>query len=293
MNELARPELIRPDLFHELSSTDALPVLRTRRPWPVLVYDNSLVRRLFVILVLGAIWQGYATYADNPLLFPSLTDTIAALVENIGNGELPLRVAVSLKVLVTGYALGVTLAAVLTALATSSRLGASLLETLTAMLNPLPSIALLPLALLWFGIGEGSLLFVLLHAVTWVVAMNTFSGFRSVSQTQRMVGHNYGLGLLRFIAQILIPAAFPSILAGLKTGWAFAWRTLVAAELIFGTSSGTGGLGWFIFENKNDLQIANVFAGLLTVIVIGLLVDSLLFRTIERLTVQRWGMQGR
>jgi NitT/TauT family transport system permease protein len=204
-----------------------------------------------------------------------------------------LRVAVSLKVLVTGYALGVALAAVLTALATSSKLGASLLETLTAMLNPLPSIALLPLALLWFGIGEGSLLFVLLHAVTWVVAMNTFSGFRGVSQTQRMVGHNYGLGLFRFIAQILIPAAFPSILAGLKTGWAFAWRTLVAAELIFGTSSGTGGLGWFIFENKNDLQIANVFAGLLTVIVIGLLVDSLLFRTIERYTVQRWGMQGR
>ena len=99
--------------------------------------------------------------------------------------------------------------------------------------------------------------------------------------------------MFRFIAQILIPAAFPSILAGLKTGWAFAWRTLVAAELIFGTSSGTGGLGWFIFENKNDLQIANVFAGLLTVIVIGLLVDSLLFRTVERCTLQRWGMQGR
>lgn len=286
-------DVIQPDVFHTLSFTDALPVLRTRRPWPVLVYDNAMVRRLFVILMLAALWQGYATYADNPLLFPSLSDTVAALIENIGNGELPLRVAVSLKVLVTGYVLGVALAAVLTALATSSKLGASLLETLTAMLNPLPSIALLPLALLWFGIGEGSLLFVLLHAVTWVVAMNTFSGFRGVSQTQRMVGHNYGLGLFRFIGQILIPAAFPSILAGLKTGWAFAWRTLVAAELIFGTSSGTGGLGWFIFENKNDLQIANVFAGLLTVIVIGLLVDSLLFRTIERYTIQRWGMQGR
>ncbi len=286
-------DVSRPDVFRELSSTDALPVLRTRRPWPVLAYDNSLVRRLVVIALLGALWQGYAAYADNPLLFPSLSDTVVALVENIANGELLLRSAVSLKVLITGYALGVLLAALLTALATSSKLGASLLETLTAMLNPLPSIALLPLALLWFGIGEGSLLFVLLHAVTWVVAMNTFSGFRGVSQTQRMVGHNYGLGLFRFIAQILIPAAFPSILAGLKTGWAFAWRTLVAAELIFGTSSGTGGLGWFIFENKNDLQIANVFAGLLTVIVIGLLVDSLLFRTVERCTLQRWGMQGR
>ncbi len=284
-------EVSRPDRFVAASSSEALPVLRVRRSWPALLYDSALVRRLLVIAALAALWQGYAVHAANPLLFPSLTETVAALVENLRSGELPLRVAVSLEVLVTGYALGVALAALLTALATSCRLGASLLETLTAMLNPLPSIALLPLALLWFGIGEGSLLFVLLHAVTWVVATNTYSGFRGVSHTQRMVGRNYGLGLLRFIAQILVPAAFPSILAGLKTGWAFAWRTLVAAELIFGTSSGTGGLGWFIFENKNDLQIANVFAGLLTVILIGLLVDSLLFRTVERLTVQRWGMQ--
>ncbi len=285
--------MMRPEIVHELPPADGLSVTSRQLSWFQRVYRSSLARRLFVIAALGAVWQGYATYADNPLLFPTLTDTVQALIENLGNGELPLRVAVSLQTLVIGYAGGVALAAVLVALATSSLLGASLLETLTAMLNPLPSIALLPLALLWFGIGQGSILFVLLHAVTWVVAMNTYSGFASVSPTQRMVGRNYGLGFFRFIALILIPAAFPSILAGLKTGWAFAWRTLVAAELIFGTSSGTGGLGWFIFENKNDLQIANVFAGLLTVIAIGLLVDSLLFRTVERWTVYRWGMQGR
>ena len=285
--------MMRPEIVHELPPADGLSVTSRQLSWFQRVYRSSLARRLFVIAALGAVWQGYATYADNPLLFPTLTDTVQALIENLGNGELPLRVAVSLQTLVIGYAGGVALAAVLVALATSSLLGASLLETLTAMLNPLPSIALLPLALLWFGIGQGSILFVLLHAVTWVVAMNTYSGFASVSPTQRMVGRNYGLGFFRFIALILIPAAFPSILSGLKTGWAFAWRTLVAAELIFGTSSGTGGLGWFIFENKNDLQIANVFAGLLTVIAIGLLVDSLLFRTVERWTVYRWGMQGR
>jgi NitT/TauT family transport system permease protein len=91
--------------------------------------------------------------------------------------------------------------------------------------------------------------------------------------------------------KILIPAAFPSILAGLKIGWAFAWRTLIAAELVFGVSSGSGGLGWFIFQNKQELYIANVFAGLATVILIGLLVENVIFRTIEDHTVRKWGMQ--
>jgi NitT/TauT family transport system permease protein len=89
-----------------------------------------------------------------------------------------------------------------------------------------------------------------------------------------------------------VPAAFPSILTGLKVGWAFAWRTLIAAELVFGVSSGQGGLGWFIFQNKNILDIPAVFAGLFTVIIIGLVVENLIFRNLERRTVKRWGMQA-
>jgi NitT/TauT family transport system permease protein len=191
-----------------------------------------------------------------------------------------------------GYASGLFIAALMTALAIGSRLGQDILETLTSMFNPLPAIALLPLSLIWFGLGNGSLVFVLIHSVLWAVALNTHSGFKSVSQTQRMVGRNYGLNGPRYIMQILIPAAFPSILTGLKIGWAFAWRTLIAAELVFGVSSGGGGLGWFIFERKNQLEIPSVFAGLLCVILIGLLVENLIFRVIEERTVRKWGMQA-
>ena len=124
---------------------------------------------------------------------------------------------------------------------------------------------------------------------TWVAAVD--AGFLSVSNTLRMVGRNYGLRGLPYVGRILIPAAFPSILTGLKVGWAFAWRTLIAAELVFGVSSGSGGLGWFIYENKNQLEIPNVFAGLFTVIVIGLIVENVVFRIVEARTVRKWGLQ--
>jgi NitT/TauT family transport system permease protein len=105
-----------------------------------------------------------------------------------------------------------------------------------------------------------------------------------------MVGSNYGLSSGAYVLRILIPGAFPSILTGLKVGWAFAWRTLIAAELVFGVSSGSGGLGWYIFENKDQLLIPEVFAGLLTVILFGLFVENFVFRVIENRTVRRWGM---
>ena len=94
------------------------------------------------------------------------------------------------------------------------------------MFNPLPAIALLPLALLWFGLGAISLVFVIVHSVLWAVALNTHSGFLSVSPTLRMAGQNCGLPGLSYVTRLLVPAAFPSILTGLKIGWAFAWRTL-------------------------------------------------------------------
>jgi NitT/TauT family transport system permease protein len=213
------------------------------------------------------------------------------LWNGFASGELEARSWVSLSVLLIGYGAGVVLAFAFAVIAITSRLGNDFLETLTAMFNPLPAIALLPLALLWFGLGIGSVVFVLIHSVLWAVALNAHAGFRAVPETTRMVGRNYGLSGLTLVWKILLPAAFPSILAGLKIGWAFAWRTLIAAELVFGTTSGSGGLGWYIYQNKNEIEIPNVFAGLLTVILIGLVVENLVFRVVEARTVQRWGMQ--
>ncbi len=282
----------RPEIYREDTPADAMTVVEKPLSTWELLYNWSFFRKLIILAALALAWEIYGRVLNNDLLFPTFSATVSAFFANVMNGVLPERAWGSLRVLLMGYAIGITLAAVLTALAIASRIGTDFLETMTSMFNPLPAIALLPLALIWFGLGTASLVFVLVHSVTWAIALNTHSGFLSVSRTLKMVGRNYGLRGPRFIATILIPAAFPSILTGLKIGWAFAWRTLIAAELVFGVSSGSGGLGWFIFENKNMLDIANVFAGLLTVILIGLVVENLIFQTIERHTIQRWGMQA-
>jgi len=287
MQPPARPEFVR----DTLDASNIGEIIRPLSTWER-VSNITGVRRVFILVVLALIWQAYSVPLDNPLIFPTFIETVQALWTVTVSGELPARVLASVKVLLMGYAAGVFLAAVLTTFAVSTRIGTDFLSTLTAMFNPLPAIALLPLALLWFGLGNPSLIFVLIHSVLWPVSLNTHSGFLSVSDTLRMAGNNYGLTGIRFVMRILIPAAFPSILTGLKIGWAFAWRTLIAAELVFGVSSGSGGLGWFIFENRNQLETPSVFAGLLTVILIGLVVESVIFRTIENMTVRRWGMQN-
>jgi NitT/TauT family transport system permease protein len=277
----------------ENTTLDAAQIGEVARPlstWER-VTNIDWVRRVVILIVLAAVWQAYASYLNNGLMFPTFMETMQALWDATVHGPLLDRVFTSIKVLLMGYGAGLALAAVFTTVAVSTRIGTDLLSTLTSMFNPLPAIALLPLALLWFGLGIPSLIFVIIHSVLWAVALNTHTGFLSVSETQRMAGMNYGLRGLRYVMNILIPAAFPSILAGLKIGWAFAWRTLIAAELVFGVSSRSGGLGWFIFENRNQLETAAVFAGLTTVIIIGLLVESVIFRTIETHTVRKWGMQ--
>ncbi len=263
------------------------------------IRNINAVRKLSILVGLVVLWELYTRIGGvSEYILPPFSGTGAALVQAIWTESLLIMIGNSMTVLLAGYVIGIVIATVLTTLAVTSRFGSDLLGTLTAMLNPLPAIALLPMALLWFGLGAEAIVFTLLHSVVWPVALNMHTGFLGVSDTQRMVGRNYGLRGLEYVAKILIPAAFPTILTGLRIGWAYSWRTLIAAELVFGGSiadtegTASGGLGWFIFANQMDLRIPYVFAGLFSVIVVGVLVENVVFRNIEERTVVRWGMQN-
>ena len=280
-----------------LGAADTGDVARRLSAWERFSNLNS-VRKLTILVTLVVIWELYTRFGGiSEYLLPTFSDTGAALVTALLGEHLLYMIWNSIKILLAGYVIGISIATVLTTLAVATRFGSDLLSTLTAMLNPLPAIALLPMAMLWFGLGADAIVFTLLHSVVWPVALNMHTGFMGVSDTQRMVGRNYGLRGILYVVKLLIPAAFPSILTGMKIGWAYAWRTLIAAELVFGGSvvdtegTGEGGLGWFIFANQMDLQIPFVFAGLFTVILVGITVENVVFRNLELRTVGRWGMQ--
>ncbi|MBV8503930.1 MAG: ABC transporter permease subunit [Paucibacter sp.] len=281
---------IRPEFEQVL---EPLSDIRTERSLPLAqrLWQQAIVRKAAIVALLAALWEVAARITDNDLLLPTFSQTTRAFGADLLSGELIGKAGISVALLLQGYLLGAALAFLLTALAVSTRFGRDLLSTLTSMFNPLPAIALLPLALLWFGLGKLSLIFVLVHSVLWPLALATYAGFQGVPETLRMGGRNYGLRGLRYVVLILVPSALPAILSGLRIGWAFAWRTLIAAELFFGASSGKGGLGWYIFQNRNELYTDKVFAGLISVVLIGLLVETLVFDSLERVTVRRWGTQ--
>ena len=292
MRDKALDLYIRPELeAAELGAAQNVDVERDLSAWERFSNINA-VRKMSILLALVIAWQSYSWISGvEPLLFPSFGASVEALWETVLSGEMFEKIWVTVYVLLMGYAAGLAFAGLFLVLAVSTRIGSDFLSTMTAMFQPLPAISLLPLAMLWFGLGIPSLIFVTIHSVLWAVSLSTHVGFMSVSETLRMVGRNYGLKGVPYIFKILVPAAFGSILTGLKIGWAFAWRTLIGAELVFGAAAGSGGLGWMIFEKGDNLDTPYVFAALFMVIVIGLLVENVIFRNVEIRTIQKWGMQ--
>lgn len=141
--------------------------LERRLPLSQRLWQQGWLRKGLILALLALAWELAARVQGNDLLLPGFLQTARALGEGLASGELPAKAGISLLVLFKGYLLGIVLAFVLTSLAVSTQLGRDLLGTLTAMFNPLPAIALLPLALLWFGLGQNSLIFVLVHSVLW------------------------------------------------------------------------------------------------------------------------------
>lgn len=289
---------LRPEFVNTSVGTAMVGDVERRLTLYERISNMEPVRKFTVLLAVIVAWELYTQISAVPeLIFPTFSSTAAALVHAVTDEGLLINVWNSISVLLAGYAIGILIAGILVVLSVATRFGSDLLTTLTAMLNPLPAIALLPMAMIWFGLGTSAIIFTLLHSIIWPIALNTHSGFQSVSETMRMVGRNYGLRGIPFILKLLVPAAFPSILTGLRIGWAFAWRTLIAAELVFGgsvmdTSGGnSGGLGWVIFQNQMNMRIPYVFAGLFTVILVGVIIENVIFRTVEERTIKKWGMQ--
>lgn len=226
------------------------------------------------------------------LLFPPLTSILTSLVSEVGQGEIAGRTWYSLSLIGAGLSLAVLASFLACALAMLFPVCADALSALMAVLHPLPAIAILPVLLLWFKTGPHSIVLLILFSAFWPLTASIHAGLRSVPVTQVEVGRNLGLKGLGLVWNVMLPAALPAIIAGLRVGWARAWQASVAAEMVFGASGKGGGLGWFLYKKRYFLEVPAVFAGMLVIIAIGLLVENLLFKFLERHTIERWGMSS-
>jgi len=194
----------------------------------------------------------------------------------------------SLRIIGIGLAAAICLAMVATFISMSGKFFAEVVSDLMAIMHPLPGIAILPVAILWFGIGVKAILFVIVFSALWPLINHFYTGFRSIPVNQLEVGRNLGLSGWELTLKVMLPASFPHILSGLRTGWARAWQASVAAELVFGAAGGQGGLGWYLYKKRFMMETPGVFAGMLIIVLIGIAVEYLIFAGIENRTIRKW-----
>lgn len=251
---------------------------------------KKLDKILFLAVAL-LIWQGVCVLGLFPeILFPSPVTVGKALINSFAHENMLQVLLYSMSLICRGLVLGCGLGILLSMLSITFQWVGNIYGMVISVMDPLPGIAILPLAILWFGTGEKTIVFIIVHSVIWPISRNVIDGFSSVSPIYVESGLNMGLSRLQMVSGVYLPAAFPYLLSGLKVGWARAWRALISAEMIFGVSGSIGGLGWYIFKKRYQLETDGVFAALIVIILIGLIVEYGIFAQIEKRTVKKWGM---
>ena len=161
---------------------------------------------------------------------------------------------------------------------------------IVSVLDLIPGVALVPLAILWFGVGEVTIIVIVVHSVIWPMSRNILDGFSAIPKLYIETGRNIGLKGFGLAFKICIPASCAYIFSGIRVGWARAWRAVISTEMIFGTTSAGAGIGLFIYMKRTNLDIAGVFASLIVIMLIGLIIEYGIFSIIEKHTIRKWGM---
>jgi taurine transport system permease protein len=236
---------------------------------------------LFVLWVVG--WQ---IVQPNLATFPSVAQVWNTIERLAGNGELADNVLASVGRWTAGFIVGAITGAALGVLAGLNRVVSRLLEPLAVFFTAMSGIVWIPLAIVWFGIGTATVVFVIWNAVFFLVFANTLLGVRSVQPVLEDAVRTLGGGRAQIVKQVVVPGAMPHILSGLRAGAGFGWRALIAAEII----GASAGLGAMIYQAKEFLRSDVIVSGVILIGLIGLALDMLVFGPIERRTIERWGL---
>ena len=246
---------------------------------------------LFYLALFGLWWIVAARQIWPPYLLPSPADVGLFLRESLRDGTLIPAILTSATRVLAGYVVALVCGTVLGVALARSRMLDETVGSAVVGLQSLPSICWFPLALIWFGLNEKAVLFVIVMGSLFAIALAVKAGVRQIPpltlRAARMLGAGSGPKLWR---HVLLPAILPAFLSGMRQGWAFAWRSLMSAELL--SQSLKIGVG-HLLNNGRDLNDMSMVLGMIFIILaLGLFVDRILFLPIERAVARRWGVEG-
>lgn len=250
---------------------------------------RAALNQLITLLVVLAIWEGLvAGEVWDPVLMPPPSQIFAYLWSAIQDGTLLDATLVTVRRLLSGYALGVLLGVPAGFLVAYSPFAASTLGVVALGFQALPSVCWIPLALLWFGQTELAVLFVVAMGTLWSITIAVSDGIRTIPPIYERAARTMGASGLALLVRVIAPASFPVVLTGMKQGWAFAWRSLLAAEIFVTIISGLG-LGQLLHYGRELHAMDQVFGVMAVIISVGLVIDVAIFGFLQRLVARRWG----
>ncbi|HYB57234.1 MAG TPA: ABC transporter permease [Alphaproteobacteria bacterium] len=237
--------------------------------------------------MLVLLWAGVVrAFGVDPRIFPGVLDVARAGLDSIRDGSLVMHAAASLLRVAVGTALAILASVPLGVAMGVSPAVSSFLAPLFRFFSVLAGIAWIPIATLWFGYGFGAITFVIFNAVFFVVTYNTLLGVASIPLPLRHAAASLGARRWTMLTEVLLPGALPNIVTGIRTGLGFAWRGLIAAEMI----ATNVGLGYMLFLARDFYRTEVIVFGMVVIGVLWLLLDRLLLAPLERATIERWGL---
>jgi NitT/TauT family transport system permease protein len=219
-------------------------------------------------------------------VFPTPQGVVESLWAGFADHSFWIAIMVSMKRMLLGYGISVVLGMVLGLGVASNKFLEETMGGLLVSLQSLPSICWLPLAVLWFGLTEKAILFVVVMGSLLSVTIAMEDGRKQMPKIFGMAGRNLGARGFKLFWHVLLPASLPFIVSGLKQGWAFAWRSLISGEMIFVSL----GLGQLLMMGRDLNDMSQVIAVMILIIAIGYVVDGLVFKTVERRLQHKWGL---
>ncbi len=255
---------------------------------------KRLCSSLLFLALLVLVWQAVYSLGTGPLgwwkpyALPSPLGVVRSLGKMAGNGTLLQASACSLRRVLIGFAISLVIGTALGLLVSSSGYFNRNLKPLLNGIQSLPSVCWVPFAILWFGLGEASILFVIVIGSTFSVSLAIENAIRTVPPIYVKAAQTMGAGKLSLYGRVIWPAALPGVLAGLKQSWSFAWRALMSGEVM----SAYVGLGYTLMSGRDMADINQVTAVMLVIILVGVLVDKLVFSNLEKHALKKRGLSS-